>query len=256
MNNLNRPIKKRQLMTEHTMRLNTYLARAGYGSRREATEIIAAGRVKLNGEVQTNPLLEFDANQAHVRVDGKLIKRLWPRTYILMHKPVGSITATKDTHKRPTVYELLGRYRTVVQAVGRLDYDTEGVLLFTNDGGLANALTSPGSKVPKIYRVKVKGHPSPMALEKLRTGVDIGNYVTQPAKVKFASRLKANSWLRITLIEGKYRQIKRMTEVVGHPTLKLVRVAFGPLILGKLPPGKIRHLENWEVQKLNKLIKQ
>ena len=244
------------MMTDEIpLRLNAFLARAGYGGRREATRLIAAGRVQVNGRLETNALAEIDPNRAHVRVDGKLIKRLWPLTYLMLNKPAGALTATRDQHRRRTVYDLLGRFRNVVQAVGRLDYDSEGLLLFTNDGDMAHTLTSPKSQAPKTYRVKIKGHISGKAMQKLRHGVDIGGYFTAPAKVKSQSRLKANQWLRITLTEGKYRQVKRMLAAVDHDVLRLIRTDFGPLSLGELPQGKFRHLEDWEVRRLRALMK-
>ena len=237
------------------MRLNAYLARAGYGGRREATRLIAAGRVQVNGQVTTNPGEEIIPDKSHVRVDGKLIKRLWPLSYLVLNKPAGAITATVDPQGRPTVYDWLGRYRQAVQSVGRLDYDTEGVLLFTNDGDLAHALTSPQSKVQKTYKAKIKGHLDPAQLNRLRQGVEIGGYVTAPAKVQALSRLEANTWLRITLTEGKYRQIKRMVEAVGHAVLRLTRESFGPVELGDLRPGQFRFLDDWEIRKLREATK-
>jgi len=241
---------------KHPMRLNAYVARAGYGSKREATKLIAAGRVQIAGQVVTNPLEVVDAKQTHVRVDKKLIKKLWPLVYVAMNKPARTITATKDTRDRNTVYELLGKLRPVVQAVGRLDYDTEGVLLFTNDGEMAHALTSPKSHVAKIYRVKVKGHLRRDSLRQLRQGVDIGGYTTLPAQVKVQRRLQANTWLVMTIHEGKYRQVKRMCEAVGHPVVRLVRDAFGPIRAESLKPGEHRYLKEWEIKKLRELVKQ
>ncbi len=235
--------------------LDQYLALAGYGGRREAVRLIAAGRVKIAGETVTDAHREVVHGQDYVRVDGKLIKKLWPFVYLLLNKPAKTITATKDTGDRSMVYELLGRYRTVVQSVGRLDYDTEGALLFTNDGDLAHALTSPASKAPKTYLVKIKGHPTPQALEQLRNGLDIGGYTTAPAQVKVAERLKINTWLRITLTEGKYRQVRRMMEAIGHAVLKLQREAIGPITVEGLPLGQFRLLRAGEVRLLKELVK-
>lgn len=233
-----------------TVTLVDFLARAGYGGRREAKRLIAAGRVQLNGSPINRPDCEIVPRNDHVRVDGKLVKKLWPLTYILMNKPLNTITAAYDPRERQTVYEFLGRYAKVVQSVGRLDYDTQGALLFTNDGELAHALTDPRSHVAKVYRVKVKGHPSPQALARLREGVEIGGYRTAPAKVRKLEEGPANTWLRLTLTEGKYRQVKRMVEAVGHPALGLIRECFGFLELGSLKAGQWRHLEDWEVRKL------
>ncbi len=236
------------------MKLNLYLARAGRGSRRETTKIVAAGRVTVNGQVETNPLVEVWPGKTHVKVDGKLITRLWTSVYLVMNKPAGTITATNDDRDRPTVYDLLGRFRQVVQSVGRLDWDTEGVLLFTNDGDLAHALTDPASKAPKTYRVKVKGRPDRKALMQLRVGVDIGGYVTAPAAVRVLQKMEANTWLEITVAEGKYRQIKRMTEAVGHPVLRLVREAFGSIRADGVALGRFRHLNDQEIRELRALV--
>jgi len=230
--------------------LADFLARAGFGGHREAKRLIAAGRVQLNGQPATRPDCEIIPRRDHVRVNGKLIKKLWPLTYILMNKPLNTITAAFDPRQRKTVYDLLGKYAKVVQSVGRLDYDTEGALLFTNDGELAHALTDPRSHVTKVYRVKVKGHPSFEALARLRAGVDIGGYRTAPAKVRTVQKGPANTWLRLTLTEGKYRQVKRMVAAVGHPVLSLIRERFGPLAADRLKAGQWRHLEEWEVRQL------
>ncbi len=233
-----------------------YLARAGCGGRRQAARLLAAGRVKVNGKTVTKGELEVVHGKDHVRVDEKLIKKLFPPTYIVLNKPERTITATTDPGDRRTVYTLLGKYSNAVTAVGRLDWDTEGVLLFTNDGPLAHALTAPASHVPKTYRVKIKGHASPAALEKLRQGLDIGGYRTAPALVRMVASEPANMWLRITLTEGKYHQVKRMVEAVGHMTLKLVREKFGPVELGDLASGAWRHLQEWEIRKLREAVRR
>jgi pseudouridine synthase len=232
------------------MRLTDFLARAGYGGRREASRLIAGGRVKVNGQVATQVSLEIEPARDHVRVDDKHVKKLWPLTYILLNKPAKTITTTFDPGGRRTVYELLGKFAKVVQSVGRLDYDTEGVLLLTNDGDLAHALTSPDSKVTKVYQVKVKGRPTPAELDRLRRGVDIGGYVTAPAQVKATPAGPANTWLRIALTEGKHRQVKRMADAIGRPALKLIRERFGPLGVGDLAPVQWRHLRDDEVRAL------
>lgn len=240
----------------HSTRLTEFLARAGFGGRREATRLIAAGRVKVNGQTVTDAKHEVVPTSDHVRVDEKLIKKVWPPTFILLNKPARTITTTDDPQNRRTVYQLLGKFAQAVQSVGRLDFDTEGVLLFTNDGDLAHLLTSPQSKVKKIYRVKIKGHPRPKALQQLRQGLDIGGYVTAPAQVRVLSRGKANSWLRITLTEGKNRQVKRMVDGVGHAVLRLVREHFGPLSADNLKAGQWRHLSEREVRQLRESVHQ
>lgn len=237
-------------------RLADFLARAGYGGKREAARLIAAGRVKVNGEIVTTAALEIVPAKDHVRVDEKLIKSLWPPLYIMMNKPEKTLCAAFDPGGRRTVYDLLGKYGKVVQSIGRLDYDTEGLLLFTNDGDLAHALTSPDSKVTKLYRARIKGQITRPELDRLRRGVDIGGYITASARVHIISSGPANMWLEFTLTEGKYRQIKRMVEAVGHRVLKLIRDQFGPLEVGNLKLGDWRHLEEWEIRQLRKLVRE
>ncbi|MBZ0272548.1 rRNA pseudouridine synthase [bacterium] len=232
------------------LRLVVYLARAGVASRRGAGDVVAEGRVKVNGAVITNPAHRVHAESDHVRVDDKLIKRLEPHQYIMLNKPRGVVTTSRDPEGRPTVFDYLARMKAHVQPVGRLDFDTEGLLLLTNDGPLAYRLTRPEHHVEKVYIALVKGRVSRDALTKLRGGVSLDGRRTRPADVNVLEVRGDNTELRVRVVEGKYRQVRRICEAVGHPVKKLRRIAFGPLALGDLPRGKTRHLSEEEIKKL------
>lgn len=233
-----------------TVRLVVYLARAGVASRRGAGELVKEGRVKINGEAVTNPATGVDDEKDHVRVDGKMIKSLQPPAYLILNKPAGVLTTRNDPIGRPTVFDLLKRVKVRVEAVGRLDFDTEGLLLFTNDGALAQKLARPESKVEKVYEALVKGNVSRTAVRQLSEGIVIEGRKTLPARVKALGRAGENTELRIVIVEGRYHQVKLMCLAAGHPVKKLRRIAFGPLNLDNLPVGKFRYLTDREIQKL------
>jgi 23S rRNA pseudouridine2605 synthase len=221
------------------VRLNAYLARAGVASRRRADELIKAGRVRVNGEL--GQLNTFVQRGDRVEVDGSEVapQRL---AYVLLHKPPGTVTTARDPRGRPTVVELVDLPERVVP-VGRLDVDTTGALLLTNDGPLAHRLAHPRYGVEKVYEVEVEGEPEDDALERLRTGVVLDDGVTAPAQV----RRLARSMLELTLHEGRNRQVKRMCEAVGHPVRRLHRSRYAGLTLEGLEPGRWRELEPFEV---------
>jgi len=234
-------------------RLQKIIAAAGIASRRKAEELIAAGRVQVNGKVVTELGSKADAGTDHIRVDGKLLRREQQHVYLLLNKPKGYVTTVSDPESRPTVMQLIHGVKARVYPVGRLDYASEGLLLLTNDGELANKLMKAASKVPKTYVVKVAGTPSPEALEKLRGGVSIatddGRRVrTAPAGIRLVKE-GANPWYEVTLIEGRNREIRRMFEEVGHHVEKIKRVRYGPLSLD-VPPGEFRKLTPREVERL------
>jgi 23S rRNA pseudouridine2605 synthase len=224
------------------MRLNAYLARAGLGSRRGADELIRAGRVRVNGEVAG--LATFVGARDRVEVDGRPIEPE-PLTYVLLHKPAGVMTTARDPHGRPTVVELVGHERRVVP-VGRLDADTTGALLLTNDGPLAHRLMHPRYEVDKVYDVEVEGEPSEEALCRLAEGVELGEGRTAPAQV----RRLGPSRLELTIHEGRKHQVKRMCEAVGHPVRRLHRARYAGLTLDGLAPGSWRELTRNEVEAL------
>ena len=224
------------------MRLNAYLARAGVASRRGAEELIRAGRVRVNGEVAG--LATFVEARDSVEVDGVVVERE-PLTYVLLHKPPGVVTTARDPQGRPTVVGLVGHQRRIVP-VGRLDADTTGVLLLTNDGPLAHRLMHPRYEVDKVYEASVEGTPGEDALERLRAGVDLEDGRTAPAQVTLTSP----SLVELTIHEGKKHQVKRMLEAVGHPVRRLHRKAYAGLTLDGLEPGEWRELSVEEVRRL------
>ncbi|HUA12300.1 MAG TPA: pseudouridine synthase [Solirubrobacteraceae bacterium] len=226
------------------MRLARYLAHAGVASRRAAEALVATGAVTVDGEVVTDPARDV-GDGTDVRVHGEPVAPLPPVTFAL-HKPTGVVSTAADTHGRPTVVELVdapGR----LYPVGRLDLDTSGLILITNDGELANLLTHPRYGVAKTYRAKLGGGPlGERALRALRAGVALADGPTAPAKVE----RRAGDTIDITITEGRNRQVRRMCETVGHPVLTLRRIAFGPLELGALAPGEHRELTGAEVRAL------
>ena len=235
-------------------RLQKIIAAAGVASRRKAEELITSGHVQVNGTTITQLGSKADAETDHIRVNGKLLQREQQRhVYLLLNKPKGYVTTMNDPEKRPTVMDLVRGVKGRVYPVGRLDYASEGLLLLTNDGGLANLLMKAASHVPKTYVVKVAGTPTEEAIAKLRGGISIatddGKRVrTGPAAVRIVKQA-ANPWYEITLIEGRNRQIRRMFEAVGHHVEKIKRVRYGPLALD-VPPGEYRSLTLKEVQRL------
>jgi 23S rRNA pseudouridine2605 synthase len=234
-------------------RLQKIIAAAGIASRRKAEELIRAGHVKVNGVVVTELGTKANADVDHIRVDGKLLQGAQMHVYLLLNKPKGYVTTVSDPEKRPTVMQLLRGVKKRVYPVGRLDYASEGLLLLTNDGALANKLMKAASQVSKTYVVKVAGTPSADSLEKLRGGVSIqtedGRRVkTAPAGVRLVKEAN-NPWYEVTLIEGRNREIRRMFEKVGHHVEKIKRVRYGPLTLD-VPPGQFRSLTLAEIDRL------
>ena len=224
------------------MRLNAYLARAGLASRRGAEELIRAGRVRVNGEVAG--LVTFVEESDRVEVDGSPIAPE-PLAYVLLHKPAGVVTTARDPQGRPTVVGLVGHERRIVP-VGRLDADTTGALLLTNDGQLAHRLMHPRYGVDKVYEVEVEGRPTGEVLGRLAEGVDLEDGPTAPAQV----RRLGPSRLQLTLHEGRKRQVRRMCEAAGHPVRRLHRSVYAGLTLGGLAPGEWRELAPEEVDRL------
>jgi len=237
-------------------RLQKIMARAGVASRRKAEDMIAAGRVKVNGVTVKELGAKADPERDEVRVDGALISAAREHTYLMLHKPEGYVTTTHDPEDRPTVMDLVKKIKSRIYPVGRLDWATSGLLLLTSDGELTRFLTHPSSQVPKTYYVKVAGRISEPALKKLSQGPDIGGPPLKPSQVAFIKPSRgggSHSWIEITIREGRTRQIRRMCEAVGHPVMKLKRVAQGPLLLGDLPSGEWRFLTEKEISGLKRL---
>jgi len=224
------------------MRLNAYLARAGVASRRKADELIKAGRVSVNGE--RGELNTFVGSDDRVEVDGKPVARQ-RLAYRLLHKPAGVVTTARDPGGRPTVVGLVPPEPRVVP-VGRLDADTTGALLLTNDGELAHRLAHPRYEVDKVYVAEVEGEPSDETLRALAAGVDLDDGRTAPARARRLGPAK----IELTLREGRKHQVKRMCDAVGHPVRRLHRRAYAGLMLGQLGPGEWRDLTPGEVERL------
>jgi 23S rRNA pseudouridine2605 synthase len=244
-------------------RLQKIVAAAGITSRRKAEELITSGRVQVNGQKVTELGSKADPERDHIRVDGKLLKKPEKFRYFMLNKPKGVVTTVSDPEGRPTVMKFFSRAGARVFPVGRLDYQSEGLLLMTNDGELANVLTSAASKVEKTYLVKVSGKPTEAELEQLRRGVMIergrrgereGRVMTQPASISLV-RDTDNPWYEVILTEGKNREIRKMFEEVGHFVEKVRRVGFGPLILD-VKPGEMRELNEEEVTQLKRAARR
>ena len=230
------------------MRLAKFLAHAGVASRRAAEEVVRAGRVTVGGAVVTDPARDVD-ELSQVAVDGRVLGGAEDRLVVMLHKPPGVVSTARDTHGRRTVLDLVNVRGARLYPVGRLDADTTGLILVTNDGDLANALTHPRFEVPKTYLARVSGGTvGEKALRTLREGVELDDGRTSPAKVRQVDP----GVLEITIHEGRKRQVKRMCEAVGHRVKHLERVAFGPLRLGALPEGGYRRLSDAEVERLRR----
>lgn len=231
-------------------RLQKLLAERGLASRREAEQWIAAGRVQVNGEIVREMGCKVDPQQDAIAVDGKPLPRQPRLRYILLHKPVGYICSAKDERGKISVLRLLHGVEERLYPVGRLDFDTSGLLLLTNDGTLTHRLLHPSHQVAKTYLAELRGPASAGDLEKLRQGVELEDGITAPAEVKLKRRGKTSTELEITIREGRNRQIRRMCKAVGHPVLRLQRIRFGQLGLGGLKAGQWRDLSPQEVKKL------
>ncbi len=255
----------------HPIRLQKILSQAGIASRRAAERLIAAGRVAVNGITVTEMGTKADPSLDDVRVDGRRIRTPERRRYILLYKPAGYLTTRADPERRPIVLDLIAGVREYVYPVGRLDYDTEGLLLLTNDGDLAAVLTHPRHGVERIYEALVAGMPDDTALNRLRTGVSLDGRRTRPADVLVLNRPSRSTVrsrsivgratpgaperdgvIRITIREGRHRQVRRMCEAVGHPVRRLKRIGIGPIRDRRLKPGEWRDLRKDEIDALSR----
>jgi 23S rRNA pseudouridine2605 synthase len=234
-------------------RLQKILSEMGIASRRKAEELILEGRVFVNGRI-AGLGMKADPSKDHIKVDGKLIIRPEPKVYIIFNKPRNVVTSLHDPEGRPTVKDFLKGIKYRVYPVGRLDYDSEGLLLLTNDGDFAHAVLHPSKKISKTYLIKVKGIPEDADVEKLKTGVKLEDGVTAPAKAKKIRMTENNAWLEMTIHEGRKRQIRRMLERIGHPVLKLKRIRINSIGMGKLETGGHRYLTPEEVNKIKREV--
>ncbi len=240
-------------MANEEMRLQKYMAICGVASRRASEELIKSGKVKVNGKIVTEMGIIVDPVKDKVSVNGKIIKPEKNKIYIMLNKPVGVVTTVSDEKGRLVVTDLIEDVTERIYPVGRLDSDTSGLLVLTNDGELAQKLTHPRNRVFKKYIAIVEGLPNRIALEKLRNGVKIDGRMTSKAKVKILKNYGDDSILDIEIHEGRNRQVKKMCEAVGHPVKKLKRIGFGQLELGGLDPGNWRYLNDEEMEYIRSL---
>jgi len=237
-------------------RLQKILSAAGIASRRLSEELILQGRVSVNGETVRELGTKADPATDEIKVDGRRVKTAQRKRYVLLNKPRGYITSRSDPQGRPTVMDLLKAVKEYVYPVGRLDYDTEGLLLLTNDGELATRLTHPRHEVDKVYEARVRGVPDAHTLERLARGVTIEGRRTSPAKLRASEAIVKESGeqtiVEITIHEGRQRQVRQMFDSVGHPVVRLKRVRIGPVNDPDIPPGHWRDLTPQEIAKLQR----
>jgi len=234
-------------------RLQKILSQAGVASRRQAEKIMLEGRVTVNGATITELGSKADLDHDHIKVDGKLLRPPKHQIYLAMYKPNNTVTTVSDPEGRTTVMDLLRGVKERVYPVGRLDYHSEGLLLFTNDGDLANNIMSAATHLPKTYVVKVNGTLTSDQEEKFRTGVPLSGRRTLPAGLKLIHAAE-NPWYEVKLVEGRNNQIRTMFKHFGHLVEKLKRVKIGPIEIGPLKPGQFRHLSEEEVDKLKRAL--
>ena len=234
------------------MRLQKYLSQSGVASRRASEEMIKQGRISVNGKVITEMgyiVLENDT----VAVDGNIVSKSERKVYILLNKPVGYVSTAKDQFGRPTVIDLVKGIEQRLYPVGRLDYDTSGLIILTNDGDFTYSLTHPKHEIDKIYEATINGHPSEEEIKRFENGLVIEDYTTSKAKFKVKSRLDNKTIVEITIHEGKNRQVRKMCEAIGHKVLSLKRIAIGEVKLRDLEEGKWRELTVEELELLSKI---
>jgi 23S rRNA pseudouridine2605 synthase len=233
------------------VRLQKIIADAGITSRRKAEALILEGHVTVNGQVVTELGSKADPARDHVKVSGKLITRPARHHYILLHKPIGYLSTVSDPEGRPTVMKLVKGIRERIYPVGRLDYNSSGIMILTNDGELANLLMSRAAAIPRTYHVKLEGQPRPEGLRKLESGIVLDGERTAPAEIRQVIQ-REKPWYEITLTEGRNHQVRRMFERIGQPVVKLKRVRIAFLTDEGLAPGSFRHLTPAEVERLKK----
>ena len=235
------------------MRLQKYLAQCGVASRRHAEEMIREGKIQVNGVTVREMGLQVDESRDTVSVEGKEVRPEESKHYLAYYKPIGEVTTTSDPEGRPTVMDKFRDYPVRLFPVGRLDYDSEGLLLLTNDGDLMNHLLHPSHEVNKVYLVKASNNISDEEIRQLRQGVMIDNKLTSPARVRLIRKEAFDTVLLISIHEGRNRQVRKMIEKIGHQVVSLKRVAFGPVELKDLPRGQWRSLTEQEILRLKSL---
>lgn len=230
-------------------RLQKIIAMAGITSRRKAEELMTQGRVQVNGKVVSELGSKADPERDRIVVEGRPLQRAGRRLHLLLNKPVGYVSTVSDPEHRPTVISLLREIKERVYPVGRLDYYSSGLIVLTNDGELANFLTSPKSGIPRTYQVKLESEPSPEEIKKLEEGIVLDGRKTAPCQIRPLGQ-RERPWCEITLVEGRYHQVRRMFERIGHPVVKLKRVRIAFLTDRGLAPGRFRQLTAKEVSRL------
>ena len=243
------PAKRLTFGHKRVKTLERVISKAGLGSRTDARDWIGSGRVRINGRTEQDPDHWVDLDKDRITLDGKPL-RAAAKTYILLYKPKGYLTTWRDPEGRPTVYQLIEDAGTWLSPVGRLDLDTSGLLVMTNDNQFAERLTNPDHKVPKTYQIKTATLLNEEQIERLRTGVELSDGPTRPAAVTRLRDAGRHTFLEMTITEGRNRQVRRMLEAVDSKVLKLVRTAIGGVRIGDLPIGKWRKLTTEEVQAL------
>lgn len=234
-------------------RLQKFLSECGISSRRGCEELIKNGLVSVNNTIIREMGVKINPETDIVRYKGRIVKKNNKYIYIMLNKPKGYITTVKDEFNRPTVMDFVKSIGQKIYPVGRLDYNSSGLLLLTNDGDLAFKLTHPGHEIDKEYIVKVNGNPDEQSLKRLQNGILIDGRLTSPAKVRVVNSNKDYTILSFIIHEGRNRQIRKMCSTIGHEVLDLKRVAIGKIKLGGLKEGEWKHLSKWEVQYLKKL---
>ncbi len=236
------------------MRLQKYMAHCGVASRRKCEDIIAGGWVSVNGNIVTDMGVKIDPREDIVKVNGKLIELEYEKTYIALNKPIGYISSARDQFGRPTVIDLIDGEFGRLYPVGRLDYESEGLILLTNDGDLAYKLTHPKFDISKEYNVQVKGLPAVDDINKLRRGIFLEGRRTRPATIELIKQCENTSTFMVILKEGRNRQIRKMFDFIGHSVILLQRIRIANIALGHLQPGEWRHLTDEEISSLKNNI--
>lgn len=232
------------------MRLQKFIAHAGIASRRTAEDMIKQGRVSVNGITVTD--MGISVSDADVvAVDGSILRNEDEKVYIMLNKPVGYVSTAKDQFGRQTVLDLVKEVNVRLYPVGRLDYDTSGLLLLTNDGDFTYRMTHPRHETDKVYEALIAGMPSKEEIKNFEAGLEIEDYITSPAKMTVVEKKGNHTRVRIKIHEGKNRQVRKMCETIGHTVLALKRISVGPVALGDLPEGKWRRLSLQELESLN-----
>lgn len=233
-------------------RLQKYLAECGIASRRKCEQLILDGKIKVNGTVIKNLGIKIDPDKDIVEYDGRVVAKVQHNIYIMLNKPTGFITTVKDQFGRPSVLDII-KIKDRIYPVGRLDCDTSGLLLLTNDGDIANKLMHPKHEIDKVYIAKIRGIPDDKDLDRFRNGLLLDNRLTAKAKIEILKKINNDALVKIVIHEGRNRQIRRMCKLIGHPVMTLKRIKIGDLELGNLKVGQWRYLSGEEVQYLKNL---